>query len=244
VTIFFDASAVIEIFAFFETFRVPECALGMKMMTLPVLCFGLLSIGTCNPYAIDGSGNSKTESRAVASFSKIDLAGSPDVDVVIGPTTSVAVSADDNLLPFIETTVDGETLKIKSKHSYRTRLGVTVSVTVPSLHGASVSGSGNIHVAGLKVGALDATVAGSGNVTLAGAVDQLRARIVGSGDVQAGNLAAKNVRVSVTGSGDALIRATDELDASVTGSGNVRYSGAPPRQVRKHVTGSGDIGPG
>ena len=214
----------------------------MKMMSLPVLCLGLLSIGNCNPNAIHGSGTAKTESRAVAPFSKIDLAGSPDVEVAVGPAASVSVTTDDNILPIIETTVAGETLKINSKRSYNTRLGVKVSITVPDLHGVSVSGSGNIHVEGLKAGDMDASVTGSGDVTLSGAVERLHARIVGSGDLRAGDLAAKNVQVAVTGSGDATVRATEQLDATVTGSGNVRYSGDPP-QVQHHVTGSGDIRP-
>ena len=75
-----------------------------------------------------------------------------------------------------------------------------------------------------------------------GAVDRLSAQITGSGDLRADDLAAKHVRVTVTGSGDAAIRATEELDASVTGSGDVHYSGNPA-QVRKNVTGSGDISP-
>jgi len=214
----------------------------MNMISMPVLCVGLISLGSCNPNAIHGSGTAKTESRAVASFSKIDLAGSPDVEVTVGPAASVAVTADDNLLPIIETTVDGETLKIDSNHSYSTSLGVKVKITVPSLQGVSVSGSGNIHAAGLKNGELEASVTGSGDVTLSGVVERLRARIVGSGDLRAGELDAKNVRVAVTGSGDAAVRATEQLDASVTGSGNVRYSGNPT-QVGRNVTGSGDIAP-
>jgi hypothetical protein len=214
----------------------------MKMMFMPVLCFGLINLGSCNPYAIHGSGNAKTESRAVASFSKIDLTGSPDVEVTVGPARSVAVTTDDNVLPIIETTVEGETLKIHSKRSYNTSLGVKVIITVPALDGVAVSGSGNMQVAGLKTGEMDASVTGSGNVILSGVLDQLRGRIIGSGDLRAGDLAAKNVHVAVTGSGDATVRATEQLDASVTGSGNVRYSGKPP-QVRHHVTGSGDIAP-
>jgi hypothetical protein len=214
----------------------------MKMMSMPVLCVGLLSIGNCNPYAIHGSGNSKTESRAVASFSRIDLAGSPEVEVAVGPDASVAVTTDDNILPIIETTVEGETLKIDSKHSYSTRLGVKVVVTVPALNGVAVFGSGNMHVAGLKAGDMDAKVTGSGDVVLKGVVDRLKASITGSGDLRAVDLAAKNVQVSVTGSGDVAVRATEQLDAKVTGSGNVRYSGNPP-QVRHRVTGSGAIDP-
>jgi hypothetical protein len=214
----------------------------MNMISVPILCVGLISIGSCNPNAIHGSGTAKTEARAVGSFSKIDLAGAPDVEVTVGPAASVAVTADDNLLPFIETTVDGETLKIDSKHSYSTSMGVKVKITVPTLNGVSVFGSGNIRATGLKDGEMEASVTGSGDVTLSGAVERLRAHIVGSGDLRAGDLAAKIVTVGVTGSGDAAVRATEQLDASVTGSGNVRYAGKPTH-VGKSVTGSGEIGP-
>ena len=216
--------------------------MSMRIACMPVLCLGLMSINSCNPNAIHGSGIAKTESRAMASFSKIDLAGSPDVEVAIGPAASVAVTADDNILSIIETTVEGDTLRIESKGSYNTSLGVKVKITVPTLDGVSVSGAGDIHVTGLKAGEMEAGVTGSGDVTLNGVVDRLRAHITGSGDLRAGELGAKDVRVTVTGSGDATVHATEELDASVTGSGDVRYSGNPP-QVRKNVTGSGDIAP-
>jgi hypothetical protein len=214
----------------------------MKMICLPVLCLGLISLSACNFIGIHGSGVAKTETRALASFSKIDLAGSPDVDVTVGPAASVVVTADDNILPIIETKVEGGTLRIGSKQSYNTSLGVKFKITLPALEGVSVSGSGDIHVAGLKAGELEAGVTGSGDITLGGAVDRLRAQITGSGELQAGDLGAKDVRVTVTGSGDAAVRATEQLDASVTGSGDVRYSGNPLK-VKKNVTGSGDIAP-
>jgi hypothetical protein len=216
--------------------------MNMKMLSMPVLCLGLISINSCNLNVIHGSGNAKTESRAVGSFSKIEISGSPDVEVAVGPAASVAVTADDNILPIIETSVEGDTLKIGSKHSYNTRVGVKVKITAPALDGVSVTGSGDIRVTGLKAGDMDAGVTGSGDVTLSGEIEQLRAHITGSGSLQAGELGAKGVRVTVTGSGDATVRAREELDARVTGSGDVRYSGNPT-QVQKHVTGSGNIAP-
>ncbi len=212
----------------------------MRIASLPVLCLGLVTIGDCNPNAIHGSGNIKTESRSVGSFSKIDLTGSPDVEVVVGSDTSLTVTTDDNILPVIETTVDGDTLNIGSKQSYSTSHGVNVKITVPALNGVSISGSGDIHVAGLKAGDMHVNVTGSGDVTLKGDADRLRAQITGSGDVHAADLSAKDVHVTVTGSGDATVRASEQLDATVTGSGDVRYYGNPP-QVRKNITGSGDI---
>jgi hypothetical protein len=212
----------------------------MKMTCASFLCLGLISIGHCNSNSIHGSGVAKTEIRPVGSFSKIDLVGSAEVEVSVGPATSVAVTADDNILPIIETAVAGDTLKIGSQKSVDTRLGVKVKITVPALDGVAISGSGNIHAQGLKSGTVEAGVIGSGNITLNGMADLFTAQIAGSGDLRAGDLSAKRVHVIVAGSGSATVQASQELDASVTGSGNVNYTGNPP-QVRRSVTGSGNI---
>jgi hypothetical protein len=214
----------------------------MRLAPLPFLCLALVTSLGCNLNAVHGSGIAKTESRAVASFSKIELSGSPDVEVTVGPATSLTVTSDDNILPLIETTVSGDTLSIHSKQSYISLHGVNLKITVPEFTGLSVSGSGDIRVQGLTGGDLDASITGSGDVTLKGTTDRLRAKIVGSGDLRAGDLAAKDVRVTITGSGNATVRAAEQLDASVTGSGDVHYYGNPP-QVRKNITGSGDISP-
>jgi hypothetical protein len=212
----------------------------MKMACVPVLCFAIININSCNSNAIQGSGVSKTESRNVPSFSKIELSGSPDVEVAVGPAESLSVTADDNILPLIETKVDGGTLDIGSKDSYSTSIGVKVKITAPTLEGVSISGSGNIHVTGLKAGEMEAGITGSGNIVIAGTSDQLTAHITGSGNLKADELSVKHARVTVTGSGDATIRASDEVEATVTGSGNIRYAGNPP-QVKRNVIGSGEI---
>jgi hypothetical protein len=97
-------------------------------------------------------------------------------------------------------------------------------------------------VKGLKGDEMEARVTGSGDITLAGITGRLRGEIVGSGDLRAQDLAAKEAQVKVTGSGDATVDASEALDASVTGSGDVHYTGKPT-QVRKSVTGSGAIEP-
>ena len=110
----------------------------MKMACLPVLCFAIININSCSSNSIQGSGVVKTESRTVPAFSKIELAGSPDVEVVVGPAVSVTVTADDNVLPFIDTEVKGETLKIGSHDSYNSHVGVKLKITVPTLEAVGV----------------------------------------------------------------------------------------------------------
>jgi hypothetical protein len=212
----------------------------MKMLCLPALCFAVINLNSCDANSIQGSGVAKTETRTVPAFSKIELAGSPEVEVVVGKAVSLTVTADDNLLPLIDTEVKGHTLEIGSHDSYNSHVGVKVKITVPTLEGANISGSGDIHVTGLKAGEMEARITGSGNLAIVGAADRLNAHITGSGNLKAEELAAKHVHVTVTGSGDAKVRATDEIDAHITGSGNVRYAGNPA-QVKRSVTGSGEI---
>jgi hypothetical protein len=223
-----------------ETFWFGACLVCMKMACLPVLCFAVININSCSTNSIQGSGVAKTESRTVPAFSKIELSGSPDVEVVVGPAVSLTVTADDNVLPLIDTEVNGATLEIGSHDSYNSHVGVKVKITVPTLEGANISGSGDIHVTGLKAGEMEAGITGSGNLAIIGVADRLNAHITGSGNLKAKELSAKRVHVTVTGSGDAAVKATDEIEANITGSGNVRYAGNPA-EVKRSVVGSGAI---
>jgi hypothetical protein len=54
-----------------------------------------------------GSGKAATETRALPEFQAIELSGSMDLKVRQGSPQSVQVQADDNLLPLLETVVEG-----------------------------------------------------------------------------------------------------------------------------------------
>jgi hypothetical protein len=55
------------------------------------------------------------------------------------------------------------------------------------------------------------------------------------------DLAANAVRLSISGSGDAMVKAITSLDAEVSGSGTIRYAGKP--QVNSQISGSGSVSP-
>jgi len=191
---------------------------------------------------VTGSGKIATETRTGAAFSKIAIEGSADIDASIGAGTSVAVTCDDNLLPMIETKVEGDTLHIRSTGSYRTNTGLKVKIVSPTLDGVSVSGVASIHASGLAAKMFALTVSGAGHTTLEGKTDQLDVQISGTGDLQAGSLTARDVKISVSGAGNAVVDATQSLDAAVSGVGNVQYCGQPP-QVRQNISGVGTVKP-
>ena len=178
-----------------------------------------------------------------------------------GTREGVAVSADDNLLPLIETTVERGTLKIGPKKgtSYSTRNPVTVTVDFVTLKELTVGGSGDVVAQGIKAAALDVAIGGSGSVRFpdlqartlslaiggsgdfetSGRAQKFSIGVGGSGSVRADRLDADEVSVSIGGSGDASVRANRTLDVSVGGSGDVVYSG--DAVVKASIAGSGSV---
>src|SRR5262245_44045700 len=62
----------------------------------------LISIA-CNPFSgVDGSGTPKTETRAVKDFTAISFSGVGKVIIEQTGTESLSVTADDNILPLLE----------------------------------------------------------------------------------------------------------------------------------------------
>ncbi len=211
--------------------------------------------------SIQPSGNVRQEARAVTGFTGLGLAIPGRVELRQGSPEAVTVEADDNLLPEIQTVVEGGKLVIRfaRKLSVGGKPVIRITVTAPRIDSISVSGSGDVVAASLAVPTLAIAVGGSGDVKLANVqVDTLTLSIAGSGDIRAGGkatevvakiagsgdldtekLEARRVSVSIAGSGDAVVRAAESLAATIAGSGDVRYHGDPT--VRKSVAGSGKV---
>ena len=216
--------------------------------------------------ATTGSGKALSETRAVSGFQAIALPGSIDVVVRQASSEGVQVRADDNVLPLVQTIVEGSgdtrTLRIQFKAgvSVRTKTPVVVSVDVIKLSAVSSSGSGNIRIEALKTpqlslsisGSSDArlqqldtdqlsvSIAGSGDVQASGRAGKLDVSIAGSGDLRARELAAGEVSVTIAGSGDASVTAQKTLSVAIAGSGDVDYGGGAV-VTNKRFAGSGSV---
>ncbi|MBD0284477.1 MAG: DUF2807 domain-containing protein [Flavisolibacter sp.] len=211
---------------------------------------------------ITGNGSLSTEQRNVGTFTGVDVRGSMDVFLSSGLAHAVRVEADGNLLPYIETTNNGGTLRIGSRNGYNLnpRAGIKIYVTAPELSGILVTGSGDV-VSQSRISSRDklhteirgsgdirlemdapqteAEITGSGSITLNGNTRTLNVAIRGSGDVHGFNLMSENAQVDIAGSGNAQVYASKQLDIDIKGSGNTEYKGNP--SINQKVHGSGDI---
>ena len=199
-----------------------------------------LYVRTPGPAGLQGSGVAASQTRALAAFSGLDLAGADNVTVVVGGEQSVVVHADKNLLRHVTTTVRAGSLVIGTTGSFTTRSPMSVEVSVPSLSTLKLSGSGVISVSGIKVQRLTVTLAGSGVIRASGTTTRLVVALSGDGQARLGHLIARDVRAVVSGSGMIHVTAAASLDARVPGTGAIVYGGNPS-QVTTSVTGTGAV---
>jgi hypothetical protein len=211
----------------------------VALLVLVLVLVALLARGGSTGSGVQGSGVAATQSRALATFSSIDLPGSNNVTVAVGGRQSVVVHADSNLLGNVTTRVAAGTLIIDTTGSFSTKSPMSVEVTVPSLTAVTLSGSGQISVTGINAPQLTVSLPGSGTIQAGGTITQLDVTLDGSGLAQLDNLIARDVHAVVTGSGLIRVTATASLNAAVSGSGAIIYSGNP--QVTSSVTGSGTV---
>lgn len=210
---------------------------------------------------VTGNGDVATEARELSGFDGVSLSGGFNVVVRQGSTHKIEVKADRNVLPYIETQLDGRTLRIQPKKGIYLSTQTTPSFTIemPALQKLAVAGSGTIKVEPMKTGDVEAAIAGagdirfanldaqrlamkvsgSGDIVVSGRAGQASVTIAGSGDVKAAELAAEEVKVSIAGSGDAQVHATKALKVSIAGSGDVRYVGSP--EISSSIAGSGKV---
>ena len=113
-----------------------------------------------------------------------------------------------------------------------------MAVSVPSLDGVTLSGSGTVIVDGVTGTDFIADLSGTGTLA-SGTVDRLTAVLSDTGTVELQGLVAHDVIARLEGTGDINVHATSTLDATLTGTGSTVYSGSP--SVTTPNTGTGSI---
>ncbi|UYQ94274.1 DUF2807 domain-containing protein [Chitinophaga horti] len=210
---------------------------------------------------VNGNGNVKKENRSHDSFSGIATSGNYKVYIKQGNSYSVQIEAEDNLLPYIETKVEGNSLGIGTKRGFNIHptKQINVYITLKELKELAASGKGGFYSEGqlrsnklevafsgsletdldVETGSLEISNSGSGKMKFRGKADKTEIAISGSCAVEAEGLSTNNTEIAISGSGDVRIRAEKKLDVAISGAGNVTYTGNAA--VSQHVSGRGTI---
>lgn len=197
--------------------------------------------------ACAGGGNEppRTEQRGVDAFHSIDLRGAADMQVTVGGSTSVSVTAPPAVLDQVSTAVRNGVLVIEQHGGWittGTRGPLELRIGLPSLNAVSINGAGNVKISGIAGAGLSLVLQGAGNLVATGTAPLLNARINGAGNMDLSGLEAIDATVAVYGAGSLSTRATGSLVAEVNGVGTIRYAG-PPQKLDTRINGIGSITP-
>lgn len=206
---------------------------------------------------------SYTETRDVTGFNKVSFAAAGEVYISLGQGFKVVLEGNRDYIRDIETKLRGGDLVIKyDKWISMGNQKLIVRITMPSLEGLAVSGSGKVivndpvkgedfeidisgsgkvYLKDVTLGDVECDISGSGAFIAEGVgnVRSLEVNISGSGSYKGESTKIGSLEASISGSGSCDCYVTDKLEAAISGSGNIYYSGNP--KIDASVSGSGHV---
>ena len=211
----------------------------MKKITIVFLAACVVLAVGCHWVGIHGNGHIKTDERPVSAFANIDVRGAFTIEWQSG-TPSLRITTDENLLPYIDSNVSGDTLHLRTREQIRPTHGIRVVISSPTRAGARISGAVKLDAKQLSGPRFALESRGASRVSLDGNIDELLADMTGASELAASALQTKTAEISTTGAGNAEVAVAETLKVVITGAGKVQYSGNPPT-IEKHISGAGSV---
>jgi hypothetical protein len=124
-------------------------------------------LAACN--GVTGDGHVMSDSRTVDSFRSVSIASGFSAIVTTGPQ-GVTIRADENLLPLLETFVQGDSLVVQIKPDTEFVSATTLEVAVSNdvLEGLDVSGGTRVTATATAVDTFPASASGGSHINLTG----------------------------------------------------------------------------
>ena len=219
----------------------------------------LLAVGLAGCVPSVFSGPIVSEEREIDAVTTVVLDTSGDVTITEGEP-SLVIHATESALQRLTSEIEGDALVLGNTFGPGMGIGeVRYEITLPSLEGIELNGSGDIEstvgAEGTVVLVIDGSgdvewsdlaadrvelrISGSGDIDVDGTTTELLVELDGSGDVDAESLEAQEAVVTIGGSGNVSVSARDNLYAGIDGSGTIVYTGDPV--IDTEVSGSGEV---
>ncbi len=223
----------------------------MKKIGLLIFAFALIigvvasfstSLGRFSFFTpkVVGSGILKTEVRDVSDFTIVETSGAMNVEIIAAKEFSVEVDADDNLLEYVKTELDGSTLKIYTEKWFTSKSKMNVRISMPELSSAKVSGASNLTITDIKNDDFTLKASGASKIKVAGETKSFDFKLSGASELNAENLTSEIADAKVSGASNAVLNVTESLDADASGASRISYIGEV-KSLKKHSSDSSSI---
>ena len=193
-----------------------------------------------NVGGVKGNGNVQSETREVRDFKAVDVSGVFQVEIVAQKDFDVRVEADENLLPYIKTEVNGGVLEISTTKRIKSSSGLKVRISAPDITKLEVSGVAKVSLSDLKNKGLEVQTSGASKVNLAGETDKLVVEVSGASNIDAETLKTRAATVDASGASKVTVFATDSLETDASGASRITYTGGATN-VAKKTSGASSV---
>jgi hypothetical protein len=208
----------------------------------------------------DGNGNVVKQERDVSPFRAIRIGGAFEVSLIQGEKESLVIEADENLMEFIRTEVDGHTLIVETEKNLRNYDRLLLYITFRELEQIDVSGAVNLYgdnrltfgdltletsgatevTLDLEASSVSIGSSGASHLRLDGRCTEARLESSGASELKAGDLETEKFTLNISGAGEAVVFVTNTLDVNVSGAAHVKYRGSP-QTIHQETSGASSI---
>jgi len=200
------------------------------------------------PGGLIGSGNLETEEYAFTDFTEVEIGSAFEFEIKQSSAYSINVTADDNVIDFVQVSKDGQTLKIRLRRvSFLGPVTLRASVTMPQLHGLTASGASrgtvsdfsstedlDITVSGASIvtgnitaGNVEFGISGASTIQLEGSANDIDANVSGASHFNLEAFTVNNADVNFSGASSGTVNLNGKLDANLSGASTLWYIGEP-----------------
>jgi hypothetical protein len=211
-----------------------------------VICTLLIVRGW--PGGLIGSGNLETQKYVFTDFTKVEISSAFQFEIEQSSSYNVSITADDNIIDYVQVSQDGQTLRIRlGTVRWFGLVTLRASVAMPQLLGLTVSGASrgdiynfnstedvDITVSGasrvngdITAGNIEFEISGASTIQLEGSANDIDANVSGASRLNLGSFTVNNADVNFSGASSGTINLSGRLDADLSGASRLWYIGEP-----------------
>ena len=216
-----------------------------------MLIIWVFILSSCGLFSIYGSGNIVENRYAYTDFTSIKASYTCDLTVMKGDDFSIVIQCDDNIVPYLETSLSGNILNISLSSGYLfTNIEFEATVVMPELKYLNVSGASsatttgfenngdfNLIVSGASDANIDMISTANVNCDVSGASYLNMSSITTNGNVTINcsgastsdcrDISSNNGNITVSGASTVYSNLAGSLNGSVSGASTLYYLGTP-----------------
>ncbi len=231
-----------------------------KIIKVVVLAI-LVLFTSCKDRCVKGNGEIANEMRSVSNFTSIEVSSALKVIFTQSDEYKVEVVADDNLIGYITTEVNGNELhvKVKNEKCFKKITKAEIHVSAPSISTIEISGASSFETTNqlnadniqLKLSGasqlnftiqthnLNADISGASSVEVSGVANSIILKESGASEFRSTNLLTKTAVVDFSGASSGSINVQNNLNATLSGASSLNYYGNPT--VSSNLSGASSI---